>query len=233
MPIKYEPWDIFFSDFETGDIILMHGLFDSSIFIEKITKSHWSHAAVIAISDDLGINTVSSGSVLLWESNIKDGKNDNPNNLAVYDVLSGVPKDGPILDLLKERITNNYALGYDKDVAKRKLYYKRTHEMFATFNNVIQNVHNDGFPEIPWGEMTHFIEGRLANEPVTDNTFICSQLVAHTYKAFGLLPDTWVDNFYEPANFADGSSDFPLLNEARLGPEIRLDLTTIPPYPGF
>lgn len=228
----YQKWDDFFTGLETGDIILMHGLFDSSIFIETITGSNWSHSAVIVISDDLGIKTVPTGTVLLWESNIQDGTKGNPKNLTVTDVILNQQKDGPIIDPLKERITNNHELGYDSDVAKRKLNFTRTPAMFTTFNNLINAVHKDNFPAIPWGEMTHFAEGRIANVPVKDNTFFCSQLVAYTYKALGLLDNKHVDNWYAPANFAEGNWDVALLKGATLGPEIRLDLSTIPPYPG-
>lgn len=226
-----QTWDNFFNGMETGDIILMHGLFTSSIFIEKITNCNWSHAAIIVISDDIGLTTVPSGTVLLWESNIKNDA--NVNKLTVTDVILNRPKDGPIVDRIKERITNNKELKDDRDVAKRKLNFKRTPGMFSTLKSVISDIHNDGFPSIPWGEMGHFVEGRLANLPVTNNTYFCSQLVAHTYKAWGLLSDEHVDNWYAPANFAEGSWAVALENGATLGPEIGLDVNTIPKYPGY
>ncbi len=232
MATIYKPWNTFFNGLETGDLILMQGLFTSSIFIETITACHWSHAAVIVISDDIGLKTVPSGTVLLWESNIKDGTNANPNKLTVTDVILNIQKDGPILDRLKERITNNHDLKYDADVATRKLNFKRTPAFYNDLSNAITAVHNDSFPSIPWGEMSHYIKGKLANMPVTDNTFFCSQLVAHTYKALGLRNITHVDNWYARANFSDGSWYTPLLNGATLGPEVRLDTTTIPAYPG-
>lgn len=232
---KTQSWDEFFKGMETGDMILMHGLFDSSIFIETISDCNWSHAALIVISDDIGLTNLPSGTVLLWESNIMDskGKNKNPNNLSVTDVILNRAKDGPILDHFKERITNNHTLKYDGDVAKRKLNFNRSPQMFAKLKNVIQDIHNDSFPSIPWGEMSHFVEGRLANIPVTDGTYFCSQLVAHTYKAWGLMNSDHVDNWYAPANFSNGSWAISLEGGATLGDEVGLDLSTIPAYPGY
>ncbi len=225
---KTQAWDDFFDDLETGDVILMQGLFESSIFIERFTECHWSHAAIAVRSDDVGIETVPPGTVLLWESNIMHGPKDNPKHLEVTDVVLDKPKNGPILDRLAERISVNYALRSDGDVAKRKLDFKRNKKALKALKSVIEAIHHDDFPSIPWGEMGHFMEARLLNAPVTDDTYFCSQLVAHTFKAWGLLGNKRVDNWYAPANFAQGSWDTKLRKGAKLGKEIRLDTATIP-----
>jgi hypothetical protein len=225
-----QPWSTFFNDLETGDIILMHGLFESSFFIEKFSGSEWSHAAVAVRPEDIGVKGLPKGTILLWESNIKD----DPDDGHVKDVILKKTKDGPMLDVLKERITNNFDMKPKKDdsnFAKRKLNFKRNQAMFDKLKSVIKNVHSNTFPAIPRGEMESFFKG-VFNEPVTDNTFFCSQLVAHTYKAWGLLGNDWVDNSYIPANFSVGKRDSKLLKGATLGQEIWLDTTTIPAYPG-
>ncbi len=233
MAITYQPWDNFFSDLETGDIILMQGLFQSSIFTERITNCNWSHSAIIINANDIGLNGIKDGPILLWESNIKDAQKKNPKHFSVTDVILNIEKDGPMLDRLKERITNNEVLKYDKGVAKRKLNFSRNQKMFDVFKEMIPKIHNYTFPEIPVEEMLNFVEGRLADIPVADDTFFCSQLVAHTYKAWGLLNNTHVDNWYAPASFAKGSWEVELEAGATLGPEIRLDLSTVPAYPGY
>lgn len=225
-----QKWDEFFDDLETGDVILMHGLFESSIFIEKLTDCNWSHVAVVVRAGDIDVPGVDDDAVLLWESNIKSA--DNPGHLEVVDVILKEAKNGPILDMLKQRITVNEKLKDDSDVAKRKLNFQRTPAMFSALEQVIKAVHQDDFPSIPLGEMGHYLEGKLANKPVTDNTYFCSQLAAHTFKAWGLLTDEHVDNWYAPANFAEGSWDVTLEAGATLGPEIRLDKSTIPDPPG-
>lgn len=229
MDATYQPWGEFFSDLETGDIVLMKGEHKSSKLIEWFTRCDWSHCAIVVMDRDIGLPRVEGGPVLLWESNIKDAT--NPRHRKVVDVELGDEKDGPILDRLKERITNNEELGYDSDIAKRKLDYPRTEAMFSAIRKVIDEVHLDSFPKIPWGEMGHFVMGRLIEKAVTDNTYFCSQLVAHTYKEIGLLGSEHVDNWYAPACFGDGSWEVPLRG-GTLGPEIRLDLSGIPEYPG-
>lgn len=233
MATIYQPWEEFFSDLETGDIILMQGLFESSIFTEKITNCNWSHSAIVVNANDIQLNGIKGGPILLWESNIKDAQKGNPNNFSVTDVMLNVEKDGPMLDRLKQRITNNEVLKYDQDVAKRKLNFSRSQAMFDALKTVISEVHHDTFPAIPVEEMLNFVEGRLADIPVTDNTYFCSQLVAHTYKAWGLLNNDHVDNWYAPASFAEGSWEVKLEAGATLGSEIRLDLSTVPAYPGY
>jgi hypothetical protein len=228
-----QPWQQFLGDLKTGDIILMHGLFDSSIFIETVFHSEWSHAAVIAIAGDIGVASVPPETVLLWESNIMDGSKGNPNGYTVTDVVLGIQKDGPILDRFTERLTNNAALGYDGAVAKRHLSPGLSAAQIEAFARSIGPVHNQTFPAIPFGELEGYLKGKFSDDPVTDGTFFCSQLAAHTYKAMGLLPPDPVDNAYAPANFAQAPLHAdPLLGGFTLGPEIRLLLSSIPPYPG-
>ncbi len=225
-----QSWSDFFTDLQTGDILLMHGQFISSIFIEKISGCEWSHAAIAVQPGDIGLDPL-TGNVLLWESNIKN----DPDDGRVKDVILNQTKNGPMLDKLKERITNNYnqtPKKFDSAFAKRKLNFSRTPAMFKMLLSVINDVHSADFPAIPEGELENYLKGVGENKPVTDNTFFCSQLVAHTYKAWGFLGSDWVDNSYAPVNFSQGKKDSKLLLGATLGEEIRLDVSTIPAYPG-
>jgi hypothetical protein len=221
-----QDWDTFFSDMETGDVILMHGLFNSSIFIEAVSECDYSHAAIVVMSQDIDVEGIEPGIPLLFESNIESAP--NPNHYKVEDVILHKAKSGPILDLLRQRISVNYALKDDSNVAKRKLTVSRNPEMYAQLKQVISAIHADDFPAIPVGEMTNYLKGRLANSPVTDSSFFCSQLVAHTYKAWGLLTSEHVDNWYAPACFADGKWQVALEGSANLGPPILLNTSTIP-----
>ena len=100
MAITYQPWDNFFSDLETGDIILMQGLFQSSIFTERITNCNWSHSAIIINANDIGLNGIKDGPILLWESNIKDAQKKNPKHFSVTDVILNIenPPDSIVLN---------------------------------------------------------------------------------------------------------------------------------------
>ena len=91
-------WDDWFSGLQTGDILLAQGTLESSIFIEALMDTQWSHAAIIVIAGDIGVTSVPADTVLCWESNILVPA--NPGNFSVIDVILDEPKNGPILDVL-------------------------------------------------------------------------------------------------------------------------------------
>ncbi len=224
------PLTDFMATLQTFDIVLMHGLFPSSLAIESIQGADWSHAAIVVVAGDLNLKlpNVPPTTRLLWESNIND---------TVVDVISNAPKDGPMLTRLSDRLSYNLSVKYDSDVAARNLHLTRTPAMFGLLKTVMADARKGHFPGTPgtgpnsdngMGEMMNFMMGRLKNQPVTDNTYFCSQLVAHTYKALGLLTQAYVDNSYAPVDFAD-ALDVSLL-AGWLGRERLLDLTTVPPY---
>ena len=110
------PFSDFFKTLETGDIILMHGLYISSLIIEGIENCHWSHAAIVVLAGDVGIIDLPSNTVLLWESNLAE---------VVEDVILKKVKDGPMLVKLEDRIIYNFDKKDDGDFAARKLYYNK------------------------------------------------------------------------------------------------------------
>jgi hypothetical protein len=214
------PYSDFFKNLQTGDIILMHGLYISSLVIEGIENCHWSHAAIAILAGDIGVTDLPSDTVLLWESNLAE---------VVEDVILKKVKDGPMLVKLEDRIVYNFFKKDDGDFAARKLNYKKPDNFNTVLRQIIDNVHDGHFPVIPTGEMGNFFIGRTENKPVTDNTFFCSQLAAHTFKKLGLLTQYYVDNSYAPVDFSE-KLDIPLLQDAWLGKEIWLDKKTIPKY---
>ena len=216
------PFNDFVSSLQTFDIVLMHGLFRSSLTVEAIEGCNWSHAAIVVIAGDLNLPGIDPDTRLLWESNLHE---------KVKDVILNVTKDGPQLTRLADRVSYNFSVKYDSDVAARKLFLNRQPEMFAILKKVIENVHHYGFPTFPDpgdGEMTDFVMGRFKNLPVGKKTFFCSQLTAHTFKALGLITQQYVDNSYAPVDFSE-SLDVSLL-DGWLGREIWLDTDTIPPF---
>ncbi|MVM35974.1 hypothetical protein GO755_38530 [Spirosoma sp. HMF4905] len=216
------PFSDFLNSLQTFDILLMHGLHASSLAVETVEGANWSHSAIVVVAGDLNLPGIHPETRLLWESNTQD---------PIDDVILNVSKQGPQLTRLYDRIVYNTSVKYDSDVAARKLYLPQpiTQHQIAILEAVIKETHSANFPQEGgpgMEEMMNFIIGRFKNLPVTDNTFFCSQLVAHTYKALGLLTQAYVDNSYAPLDFSE-KLDVSLLT-GWLGREIMLDTKTIP-----
>jgi hypothetical protein len=101
--------------------------------------------------------------------------------------------------------------------------------MIETLNQVMKDTHPCGLPIVngQYLELPYFLMGRFQGQASPPGTFFCSQLLAHTYMALGLLTQQYPDNSYVPADFTE-SVDVSLLNGAWLGREIYLDTKTIP-----
>ena len=67
-----------------------------------------------------------------------------------------------------------------------------------------------------------WVEGRPRRETTSEAVF-CAELVAETYAAMGLLGGERPKNWYDPGKFWSGD-DLELLQGARLGPEIPVDV---------
>lgn len=203
---------------KTGDIVLMHGQYVSSHIVEFLEGSNWSHSAIVVRAEDLGIKC--DDPVLLWESNIITpvDKGETP----IYDVLLGKEKRGPQLVSLHQRMKVNFHHKDDSSFAIRHLHTDRTPEMFKVIRSVIDKYHSADFPATK-EELLCPLEGRWLNEPdKTLNTIFCSELVAITYMALGLLSQLHPFNSYVPADFSFENS-VGLLNRAWLGNEILIE----------
>lgn len=199
------------NDFQTGDIILMHGLYLSSHAIEAFEGSYWSHSAIIVIAEDIGLD-VGTDNILLWEANM-----DTP----VKDVILKKSKSGPMLVKLSERLKYNIKHKDDSNIlAVRHLYTERTENMFNQLKKVIKDVHNAKFPDTAH-ELKNPMEGRFFNKQTSLDTMFCSELVAYTYMNLGLITKTHPVNSYFPVDFSEKLS-VSLLKRAQLGNELRL-----------
>ncbi len=199
---------------QTGDIVLMHGQYISSHVIEVIEHSLWSHAAIVVLADDIGVD--SDEKILLWESNL---------NTPVKDVILKKSKDGPQLVSLHERMKRNFESKDDSQFAVRHLYFERSQEMFSTFIQVIKNVHASKFPRTK-EEMEDPVKGRFFGIQTSQKFMFCSELVAYTYIQLGLLSGIHPTNSYIPSDFSERLS-VGLLNRAYLGNEIVIDTKSL------
>lgn len=215
------PLNDFLSNLQSFDIVLMKGLLVTSKEAQSLTNSIWAHSGMVVLAGDLDLPGIDPNARLYWEANTAD---------TATDLISNTLKEGPQLVYLEDRIVHNYWVQYDGAFCARKLNYPRQASMIATLKQVMQATHPDGLPVTngQYLELPYFLMGRFQNLPSPPGTFFCSQLLAHTYMALGLLTQQYPDNSYVPADFTE-DLDVSLLNGAFLGREIYLDTSTIPP----
>lgn len=203
---------------QTGDILLLHGLYPSSHIIQMAEGSLWSHAAIIVRARDIqeyyNLN-LDPDTLLLWESNVKNEK------MPVKDVILNKEKTGPMLVKLEERLNNNFITKDDSKCAIRYLNHTRTPEMFLQLTRTINELHKAEFPKLK-GELFDPIKGRVFNKKTSLDKVFCSELVAYTYIKWKLLSSNHPWNSYFPVDFSEKLS-VSLLQRAFLGNEIMLD----------
>lgn len=203
---------------QTGDVVLMKGMYLSSHTIEFIEHNDWSHAAIVVLARDIDFD--SDDPILLWESNIKQEKRKFKDE-KVIDLLTGDEKDGPQLVSLLERMKMNYKHKEDGKFAIRNLYTDRTPEMYTKLKETINKYKDAGFPSSK-EEFLYPIEGRYKGFDAPKDKIFCSELVSLTYQALGLLSTMHPANAYVPADYSDANS-VSLLKRAWLGQEIIID----------
>ncbi len=217
------PLNDFLSNLESFDIILMKGILVTSLEAQTLTSSTWSHVAMVVVAGDFGLPGIDPNARLIWEANTAD---------TAIDLIYKTLKEGPQLVYLTDRIIHNYWKKFDGAYAARKLMYPRRQEMIDTLKKVVAETHDCVLPIVDgqYLELPYFLMGRFENKQSPEGTFFCSQLIAHTYQALGLMSNYYVDNSYVPADFTQ-DVDISLLNGAWLGKEIYLDTNTLPPQP--
>jgi hypothetical protein len=74
-----------------------------------------------------------------------------------------------------------------------------------------------------------WLRGRLSRPAPVESTY-CAEVVAGTYQAMGLLAVDRPTNYYDPGKFWSGD-DLRLVGDARLGAEIRVDVSAPARWP--
>jgi hypothetical protein len=198
------------NDLQTGDLLLMHGIHISSNCIELLEGCCWSHVGIIVLAEDIGLD-VGIDNILFWESDTAT---------PVIDVIKGVPKSGPMLVRLSERLKYNFTHGEDSKCAIRHLYTDRDAQLKDKFKKLIPKIHDADFPDTVH-EFLNPTLGRVAHKKTSLDTMFCSELAAYTYLNLGLLSDNNPVNSYMPIDFSEELS-VGLLKRAFLGGEINL-----------
>jgi hypothetical protein len=202
-------WDEVKPSLQTGDVILQHGVYPSSLMIEGLEQSEWSHIGMVVLATDIGLDPKKVPALLYWESN-------DLTNLP--DVVTGKikPAGGPMLVDLELRLSTNAAQTIDMAFNLRQLNTVRTPAMLKALAAFIAKMQpNVGFPTSEQA-ILEFIMGRYENVvPDIMNHCFCSQLVAASYQEMGLLTKQQDAVGYSPRDFSEAGS-ISLLNRAFL-----------------
>ncbi|GAU78761.1 hypothetical protein [Fusibacter sp. 3D3] len=184
---------------KTGDLMLFHGEEPSSKLIEIIEWSYWSHVGMVIIPEDIGLT--GKEPLILEATSSGDG---------IEDVINKAPKEGGVMLIsLEERLNVDISNRYDTHFKVK--YINRTLNVveLEQLKAFIYEAHDKKFPNDK-ELFKYYLEGRHYNEPMPDNMAFCSQLVAETFMALGLLSKRYVSNGYCPNDFNE-DKDLPIL----------------------
>ncbi len=173
---------------QTGDLIFFSGEYAFSKVIEFIEDSPWSHVGmVIRLPGDDNLYLFESTSLVNLEDELYHDRIKGPKVVDLYDRLSSYGKE---------------LVPYKQcDFGVRKANFERTEETHTHLFTYIHDTHGIPTPD-EWEMCKEVIEGKILNK-ADDNTFIfCSELVAETYMAMGVLNNDHPGNFYTPKDMA-------------------------------
>ena len=185
---------------QTGDVILFEGEYRISRLIEAVTGCDYSHCGVVLRLDGYD-------SPLLWEATTLSNLND---------VITGDTLEGPKIVDLRERLEQygREIVPYVKpSFAWHAIEYDRPKDIADSILNLHKEYH--GIKEASDVQMTwDVIQGRYLNREVKKDSFFCSELVAITYMALGLIGKKHPYNAYVPKDFTDKNSYLKLIQGA-------------------
>jgi hypothetical protein len=192
----------------TGDVWVFRGASVADRAIRAVTNAPVNHVGMAVVLEDLP--------PLLWHAEL--GK-------SLPDVWTGQRQRGVQLHDLRDAVTT-WRQRYGQRAWLRQLVGPAddggvTPEMEDAVLRAIARFDGRPFPttrHLARG----WITGRLRRETTSEAVF-CAELVAATYTEMGLLGTDRPRNWYDPGKFWSGD-DLELLQGARLGPEIPVDV---------
>jgi hypothetical protein len=200
-------YDAVRDDINTGDIILFSGKSRVSSIIKLFSRSPWSHVgmAVRMASDQ----DVASDLVLLWESTMLS-------DIPDFDTHNAVK--GVRLVVLSETVKK-----YGGTIALRHLQTDRTPEMLQKLWKFRDEARGRPYEENTLELIKSAYDGLGGENSCEDlSSLFCSELVAATYQAMGLLPSKPVASEYTPHDFSTLAREPLALVNATLGEELLL-----------
>jgi hypothetical protein len=186
---------------DCGDVLLFAGESRFSRGIKLLTRSHWSHSALVARAH-------ADGPPLLWEATLDTDLAD----VVTHELASGVN----LYDL------EHWIRHYGGETVIRPLHVERTGAMRAALLAFYQEARGRPYERNRLELFRAVYDGPLGrNRKEDDTSFFCSELVAEAYQRMGLLPEKPPANEYTPHDFSsERRTPLPLLLGATLGPEV-------------
>ncbi|SEL59633.1 hypothetical protein SAMN04515665_11540 [Blastococcus sp. DSM 46786] len=192
----------------TGDVWIFRGPSLADRAIRALTNAPVNHVGMAVVLEDLP--------PLLWHAEL--GK-------SLPDAWSGTHQRGVQLHDLRDAVLT-WRGRYGQRAWLRQLVGPAedggvTPAMEDAVLRTIARLDGRPFPTTR-GLVRGWVNGRLRRHTSAETVF-CAELVAATYTAMGLLPGDRPLTAYDPGSFWSGD-DLPLLQGARLGPEIPVDV---------
>jgi hypothetical protein len=188
----------------TGDLLLCHGSSGVSRDIEDITRSDWSHVAMVIRPDP-------TQPPLVWQT--------GPNPI-VEDVHTDTQHGGAQLGDLRAALGIMGDPRYGDTVFVRRMTVDRTPEFESDVQQAIVGLDGRPFPQL-WKMALEWVAGRF-DIPTSDRTFYCAELVARTFMVMKLLPVYPPVDAYGPRSFSTENSRLGLLRDATLGAQYQV-----------
>ncbi|MFO0878457.1 MAG: YiiX/YebB-like N1pC/P60 family cysteine hydrolase [Gemmataceae bacterium] len=188
---------------DTGDILLFGGSSPLSSWIKRLTRSRWSHVALVA-------RAPTTRRLLLWEATL---------DTDLPDVATSLLAPGVNLYDLHEWVSH-----YADETAVRQLQIPRTVEMTRQLLDFYLEARGRPYERNRLQLLGALYDGPGGRNRQPDtSSFFCSELVAEAYQRLGLLPLVPPSSEYTPRDFStERRAVLPLQQGASLGPELLL-----------
>lgn len=197
----------------TGDVWLFRGRSLADRTIQVTTNSPVNHVGMALCIEDLP--------PLMWHAEMGRSQ---------VDLWSGTRQRGAQLHVLADAV-RTWTLRYGQRAWFRQLDHPIDREIENAALRTIARLDGTPFPtstQLAKGWLlgkAPTLPGRLGEREL--ETAYCSEIVALTYEAMGLLPPGRRPSWYDPGRFWSGDN-LPLLDGARLGQEVAVDVPDMP-----
>lgn len=203
-------FDDFITQALTGDLVLFHGVSTESQIVEQVTGGPYSHATMVVV--------LPNGDKTLWQA---------AGEALEVDPEKGVKHTGAQLGPLGDTVTLLYHHWNDQP-HYRPVVWNRPSTLPGDVLAFVNQLEGRPFPGVAT-MLGNWLAGLNLDIDLAQGSVFCSELVAMTYQALGLLPDDPVPNSYNPNDFSSEYGHVGLQGGAAFGDDLAIDLTTIPP----